>query len=212
MQRTRLSSPKQETKQAKCLNFRVLWYNISMEILIICGSTHKESLNLRVAKRVEEYVKKTGHNPTLIHLGEERLPMFEGYDVEYSPRVKEILKLMTTADGVMIVTPEYHRAIPSIVKNLFEYLDDDKDKIEDIPFALISAVESNWGGVAAQSTYLQMLRVLRAWLVPDQVFIPRANTVFLEDGTVTDESYLERIKKLTLKLIKASEVFKTFRI
>ena len=182
-----------------------------MNILIICASAHKESLNLRVAKRVEECVIDAGANPTLIHLGEERLPMFEGYDMEYSPRVREILDLLTSADGVMIVTPEYHRAIPAVAKNLFEYLDDEEDKIEDIPFALISAVESNWGGVAAQSTYLQMLRVLRAWLVPDQVFIPRADKVFLPDGTVTDESYLERIKKLTIKLVKAAKIFKQLR-
>ena len=119
--------------------------------------------------------------------------------------------MLTKADGVVICTPEYHRAIPAIVKNLFEYLDDEKDQIEDIPFALISAVESNWGGVAAQSTYLQMLRVLRAWVVPDQVFIPRASSIFLDDGTVADESYLERIKKLTNKLIKAAELFMSFR-
>ncbi|MDO8452160.1 MAG: NAD(P)H-dependent oxidoreductase [bacterium] len=181
-----------------------------MNILIICGSVHKDSLNLRVAKKVEVFVKEAGHNPTLIHLGDEKLPMFEGYDVDYPPRVVEILKLMTTSDGVMIVTPEYHRAIPAVVKNLFEYIDDEKVKIEDIPFALISAVASQWGGVASQSTYLQMLRVLRAWLVPDQVFIPRADKVFLSDGTVTDESYLERIKKLTNKLIRAAEVFKSF--
>lgn len=182
-----------------------------MNILIICGSVHKDSLNLRVARRVEGFVKEAGHNPTLIHLGVEKLPMFEGYDEEYSPRVREILKLLTTADGVMIVTPEYHRTIPAVVKNLFEYLDDDKDRIENIPFALISAVKSQWGGVAAQTSYLNMFRTLRAWLVPDQVFISRADKIFLPDGTVTDESYLERVEKLTLKLVKAAEVFQQFR-
>lgn len=183
-----------------------------MHILIINGSTHENSLNLRVARVSYEAVKATGNDVTLIHLGSENLPMFRGYDKPYPKRVKEILQLMMQAEGFIFHVPEYHHAVPAALKSLFEYIDDEETYIiRDRPAAMISASPGQFGGLQAQRSLYGLLRTLGVWLVPDELFIPRADKIFLEDGTITDEKIKQRIEKLAKRLVRAAELLKTLR-
>jgi len=181
-----------------------------LKILIINGSVHVDSLNLKIAKIVEKELQSLETQSTLIHLGEEKLPPFEGYGVPYPPRVNEILKLMTQADGFIFVVPEYHRSMPSVFKNLFEYIDDEEVKIEDRPAALVTATEGQWGQFAQMSMH-GMLRTLRVWLVPDQMYISQASTLLDEQGNLKDEKLLERLKSLVSRLVRASELLRPLR-
>lgn len=183
-----------------------------LHILVLCGSTHKDSLNLRVAKLVCSTIEASENKSTLIHLGEEDLPPFKGYDQPYPERVKEILKLMMEVDGYVIVTPEYHHSMPSVLKNLFEYIDDEDEYIvEDRPVVLISASPGQFGGVQAQWSLTGMLRTLRLWVVPDELFIARADKIFLGDGTIVDENMGSRVEKQVHRLLRAAELLKPLR-
>lgn len=183
-----------------------------MNILIINGSTHEHSLNLRAARVSEKAVKATGNAVTLIHLGKENLPMFRGYDKRYPKRVKEILQLMMKADGFILHVPEYHHAVPAALKSLFEYIDDEETYvIRDRPVAMISASPGQFGGVRAQHSLYGLLRTLGLWLVPDELFLPRAHKIFLDDGTITDEKIKQRIEKLAKRLVRVAELLKPLR-
>ena len=183
-----------------------------MNILIINGSTHKDSLNLRIAQISKKAVEKAGHKVTLIHLGDEDIPMFRGYDMQYPNRVKEILKLMMDADGLILHVPEYHHAVPAILKNLFEYIDDEETYIiRDRPVAMVSASPGQFGGARAQQSLYGLLRTLGLWLIPDELFIPRAHKIFLNDGTITDKKIKARVEKLSLRLVRAVQLLKPLR-
>lgn len=183
----------------------------NVHILVLCGSAHKVSLNLRVANLVHSTVEASGNKSTLVHLGEENLSAFRGYDQPYPKRVKEILRLMMEVDGYVIVSPEYHHTVSAALKNLFEYIDDDKYIIEDRPAALISASIGQFGGVQSQWAIYGMLRTLRVWLVPDELFIPRADEIFLEDGSITDKNMRGRVEKLVQRLLRAAELLRPLR-
>lgn len=181
------------------------------EIVVINGSAQKDSLNLHIAKFVEAELKEKGAETTLIHLGDEKLPPFEGYDVDYSPRVKEILNLLHNSDGIYFVMPEYHRAIPGVLKNLLDYIDDDEIKINDRPAALVTATIGQWGQWA-QMTILGTLRTLHVWLLPDEMYISRARqNVLNTDGTFKDENIKTRLQAQVDRFLKAVELLKPLR-
>ncbi|MDO8504136.1 MAG: NAD(P)H-dependent oxidoreductase [bacterium] len=180
-----------------------------MKIVVICGSTHVDSLNLRVAKVAHATVQAAGHESVLVHLGDENLPLFRGYDEEYPPRVKELIELLKTADGYILVTPEYHHAVPAALKSFFEYLDG--DELEDRPVAIMSASDGRFGGLQSQWSIHGMLRTLGLWVVPDELYIPKADEIFLPDGTITDEKIKQRVEDLSRRLVRAAELLKPLR-
>lgn len=180
------------------------------KIVIVNGSAHKDSLNLRIAKFVEGYLKNEGVDVSLIHLGEEKLPPFEGYDVPYSERVNEILRLMIEAEGFYLVVPEYHRAVPSVLKNLFEYIDDDRIKINDRPAAIVTATVGQWGQWS-QMTLLGTLRALHVWLLPDEMYISRATGLLDGNGEIKDEGVSGRLVGQIERFLKVVELLRPLR-
>lgn len=108
------------------------------KIVILNGSSKKaeKSLNLRVAKVAQAFLEGKGSEVSLVHIGDEELPPFRGYDEPYPERARELLSLFEQADGYVVVTPEYHHAFPAGLKNLLEYIKGPGGIMADKPVVL----------------------------------------------------------------------------
>ena len=182
------------------------------KVLVICGSAQKDSLNLHFARFVEKELSQRGAEVSFIHLGDEKLPSFEGYNIPYPPRVNEVLKLMTGADGFYFVIPEYHRSVPSAFKNLLEYIDGEEDgiRINDRLAALITVTAGSWGQWS-QMTLLGTLRALYVWLLPDEMYISHAQGKINEKGEIMDAGTKKRLLGQIERFLKAVELLAPLR-
>lgn len=90
------------------------------KVLIIVGSSRKESLNLQLARMAEE-ILKDGVQASYLNFVD--LP-FMNQDIEFpAPEsVARVRQAVLAADGIWIFTPEYNYQIPGVLKNLLDWL------------------------------------------------------------------------------------------
>ncbi len=89
------------------------------KIGILVGSLHKESINRKIA---ESFVKMGNPNLTFSFINIENLPLFSE-DLEENPplAVTEFRQQVSENDLILIMTPEYNRSIPGVLKNALDW-------------------------------------------------------------------------------------------
>ncbi|MGI5471341.1 NADPH-dependent FMN reductase [Streptomyces sp. CA-132043] len=156
-----------------------------MNILALCGSLRKQSLNAAVLRTAAELCPPPHEVRIAPSLG--RLPFFE-QDVEETgvlpPAVAALRGRAGAAHGVLIATPEYARGTSGVLKNALEWLVGG-GQLYAKPVALVSASPSALGGDRAQAWLRETLTMMGADVLPDGLPIPQA-TAKIADGRLVD--------------------------
>lgn len=89
------------------------------KIAVIVGSLRKDSYNLQVAKGLEKLAAGKMQF-TFVTIGD--LPLFS-QDIEGNlpASVSKFKQEISSADGVLFVTPEYNRGLPGVLKNAIDW-------------------------------------------------------------------------------------------
>ena len=89
------------------------------KIAVIVGSIRRDSLNRRLAGALAKLASPKAEY-TILQIDD--LPLFS-QDLEPSPpaAVTRLKREIEAADGVLIVTPEYNRSIPGVLKNAIDW-------------------------------------------------------------------------------------------
>ena len=88
-------------------------------ILVVVGSIRRESLNRKLADAVaalapDEFAFERARI--------DDLPLYnQDDDGNQAPQVKRLKSEVTSADGLLFVTPEYNRALPGVLKNAIDH-------------------------------------------------------------------------------------------
>jgi chromate reductase len=169
------------------------------KILGISGSLRRASYNsalLRAATRLMP-------PDTTLEIGSIRgIPLYDG-DVEAQgipATVTQLKEAIVSADGVLLVTPEYNNSIPGVFKNAIDWLSrppaDVKRVFAGRPFALIGASPGAFGTTLSQVAWLPVLRTLgtQVWF-GGRLLVARAGGVFDESGALKDAAIEEQLKQ-----------------
>lgn len=110
----------------------------NMKILAISGSARKASTNTALLK-VMEKLAPAGIDLQVIHQLN-ALPVFSpDSEGEATPEtVQALMEMVSTADGIIISSPEYVRAIPGGLKNAIDWMVS-RFEVIDKPIALVHA-------------------------------------------------------------------------
>ena len=124
------------------------------------------------------------------------IPLYDA-DVEAAdgipPVVAALKDAIATADGLLMVTPEYNNSLPGVFKNAIDWLsrpDGDIARVfGGLPVGLIGASPGSFGTILSQSAWLPVLRTLgtNPWF-GGRLMLTRAGTAFGEDGTLAEEN------------------------
>lgn len=130
------------------------------------------------------------------------VPLYDG-DLEASegvPAEVESLKdRLVSADGLLLVTPEYNNSVPGVFKNAIDWMSRPPTDIAKVfkgrPVAVMGASPGGFGTILAQSHWLPVLRTLgmRPWF-EGRLMVSRAGSAFDEEGNLTDDSLRERLQ------------------
>lgn len=116
-------------------------------------------------------------------------PATEGMSEENSKRWSEI---MTRADGLIIVSPEYNHGYPGELKMMLDQLYKEYNRK---PVAICGS-----GGGLGGARMVEVLRIaaIELQMIPirNAVYFSNIKTLFDESGAIRDESYREKLKKL----------------
>ena len=174
-----------------------------VRIVGIAGSLRQGSFNRLVldaaARQLPDHVEMT------IWEGLEHVPPFNE-DAEIGPvpaAVAEIRRLIDTADGLMIVTPEYNGAMPGQLKNALDWASRPRGQaeLEGKLVATASAAASPHGGAWAQEGLRKVLGIIGAEVTDTQLVVGHVWQQFDDSSDLVDPALHPRLVDLLAELV-----------
>lgn len=176
-----------------------------MRILIISGSARQESITVRAALAVQNWLQKeTEHEIGLIDCRTFRFPVLEKVfnSVENTPEeFKEIAQKMFAADAFILVTPEYNGSFSPALKNLLDHFPKQLHK----PIGIVTASNGNLGGMRAAQQMILLSVALFGIPSPQLLIIPQVDKKFEADGTLIDETFHRNIHNFITEFLWLAE-------
>ncbi|MEL7460103.1 MAG: NAD(P)H-dependent oxidoreductase [Pseudomonadota bacterium] len=164
-------------------------------LLGLCGSLRTNSVN---AKLMREAARIYGGPFEEANL---RLPLYDG-DLEDAeglpPLVTTLSDQITSAEAVLVVTPEYNQSFSGVLKNALDWVSRTKGgPWRDKPVALLSAAAGRTGGARAQyALRLAMTPFRPRLLMGPEVLIAGAAGAFDAEGRLTGARYIKTLTEL----------------
>lgn len=165
-------------------------------ILTICGALRAGSTNRLLLDEARRAFGEAGWQDADL-----RLPLFDE-DIEIAEgipaAVQHLADQIAAADGVIISTPEYNKALSGVLKNALDWVSRVKgNPWADKPVAIMSAADGRSGGERAQASLRLAMVPFRARIVagPD-VFVAGSRAAFDGDGRLVDERTAKGLARL----------------
>ncbi len=162
-------------------------------IAIISASIRQERNSHRVAmyfkRQIEE--RQLG-SAEILDLKEYHFPLFEErlkYLSSPSSAVLDYAHKIRSADGIIIVTPEYNGGYPASLKNAIDLL---YEEWNHKPVAISTVSDGPFGGSQVITSLQFLLWKMKAITVPAMFPVPRVQDAFEADGNPKDPSAIEK--------------------
>jgi NAD(P)H-dependent FMN reductase len=153
------------------------------KIVILSSSVRYGRESHRVALYFKNYLEENNLAAAeILDLNRYKFPLFDErlkYQQSPSPAVVEFAGKIKSADGVIIVTPEYNGGYPASIKNVIDLLYDEWQKK---PVAISTASNGGFGGSQALVSLQFVLWKTGAWTVPALFPVPEISKNFDESG------------------------------
>lgn len=168
-------------------------------IVALSGSLRRASFNTALANAFVELAPSGISVEVFTPAG---IPLYDA-DVEAAEGIPDsvasLKERIVSADGMILVTPEYNQGVPGVLKNTVDWLSRPPADIGrvfgDRPLALCGASAGRGGSRAAQYAWLPTLRALgvRLWN-GGQLYLPAAGGLMGDDGRLADHDMRERVQ------------------
>lgn len=156
-------------------------------IAVIVGSLSKDSINRKVAKAIAATAPA---NLTFTEVAIGDLAFYNpDIEAEAPAAWTAFRDAIKAADAVLVVTPEYNRTLPAVLKNAIDV--GSRPWGHSIwagkPGAIVSASPGALGGFGANHNARQALGPLGVALLPHEAYIGAAHTLFNEASELTND-------------------------
>ena len=180
----------------------------TVRVAALCGSLRRESFNA-AALRAAIGMAPDGMTITEAPIGD--LPFYND-DIRqagYPETVMRFRQVLTEADAVLFVTPEYNFSVPGVLKNAIDWASRPPSQpFDGKPVAIMGAATGVVGTARAQYHLRQMMVFLNAFPVnKPEFFIGQAAGKFDAEGRLQDQptrdimrQLLEALQAWTLRL------------
>ena len=181
---------------------------MSPKIAILIGSLRRDANSKRLAKAFASLFPEDYQtfSPEIGHL-----PLYN-QDYDNSPEEPEsyadFRKEISSADGVIFITPEYNRGLPAVIKNAIDIASRPwgKNAWNGKPAVVISSSGGVMGGFGANQQLRQSLVFVNMRvLAQPEAYIGKAQTLVDPDGKILLEEtrqYFQSIVDAFVKLIE----------
>jgi chromate reductase len=164
-------------------------YDYMTQIAVIVGSLRADSLNKKLAKNIESLAPV---GTEFVYADISGLPLFSQDSEGNFPLSAQVLKdVIESADGVLIVTPEYNRSISGVLKNAIDWASRPwgSNSFDGKPAGIVGASMSPFGTAPAQAHLKDILVYLNTKLLGQpEVYITGAHEVFDDEGVIVESS------------------------
>jgi NAD(P)H-dependent FMN reductase len=166
-------------------------------IAIISSSVRRERKSHRVALYFQNYLK-ANHLATseILDLKEYNFPIFEDTIKTLQNPTEKILDFtnkIKSANGIIIVTPEYNGGFPASLKNVIDLL---YDEWQGKPISISTVSSGVFGGSQALVSLQFILWKIGACTVTNMFPVPNVEKTFDENGKAIDSIATDKLAKV----------------
>jgi NAD(P)H-dependent FMN reductase len=164
-----------------------------MHISILSSSVRTGRNSHRVALFFKNYIEANKlATAEILDLQQYQFPVFNErlkFQKNPSEQVVEFSGKVGSADGVLIVTPEYNGGYPASLKNVIDLLTDEWKRK---PIAISTVSAGAFGGSQVITSLQFSLWKLQALTVPAMFPVPKVSESYDENGIPTDKAGSEK--------------------
>jgi NAD(P)H-dependent FMN reductase len=178
-------------------------------ILVLVGSLRSGSTNKQIA---EAAVQNAPAGAVLtVFDGIANLPFYnEDIDTEAAvpQSAVQFRAALSSADAVLVVTPEHNGTIPAVLKNAIDWASRPfgESQISGKPVAVIGSAFGQFGGVWAQDETRKALGIAGAKVLEDvKLAIPGSVVRFAEVHPTDDAEVVEQLREVLQAIVESSE-------
>lgn len=160
---------------------------IMTKIAVFVGSLQEKSVNKMLAKNLEA-VAPEGVEFEYVDIAS--LPLFnQDLEADFPAEATNMKNIVEAADGVLLVTPEYNRSIPGVLKNAIDWTSRPwgSNSFNGKSAGIVGATISPVGTAAAQAELRQITAYLGTKLMGQpEVYLSVTSDTFNDAGEVND--------------------------
>lgn len=173
-----------------------------MKMLAISGSLRASSSNTAILRSIAKLV--TTNIQLSIYDGLGNLPHFnpELDNDNVISSVQDWRDRIRASDGIIFCTPEYAHGVPGVLKNGLDWIVSSGEFMNK-PTAVISASPSIDGGIRANDSLVQTLRVMMAKTTEETILCIPAVSAKLTGDEVTDPLTKQSLISLLDNLVRS---------
>lgn len=176
----------------------------------IVGSISSTSINRRLGAA---FARLAPEGTTLVEIPIKDLPHYSpDYDADYPQVARDFKQAIADVDGVIILTPEYSRSIPGVLKNALDWAARPygQGSFNGKPTAIAGTSGGAISAAIAQQHLKTILSHLNApTLGQPEGFIQSTPGLFTEDGEVTNEDTAAFLRSYLDAFVALIERYKT---
>jgi NAD(P)H-dependent FMN reductase len=189
-----------------------------VKISIISGSHRNPSQSEKVARHIEKTLQQEqGVDTWLYTLADNPLPLWDQSLWEDNPEWKErlapIREQLTSSDGFVIVSPEWHGQVPAGLKNFFLLFN--RFELGHKPAMIVAVSSADGGSYPVAELRMSSYKNNRICYIPEQVIVRNVEKVLndkAEDNNQEADSYFRERISWSLGILKAyAEAMKPMR-
>jgi chromate reductase len=178
-----------------------------IKVLAISGSLRRNSHNTTLLRAAAELL------PPPVELEFfDRLKAVEPYDEDADQGAgpagaRRLREAISSADAVLIATPEYNSSIPGQLKNAIDWASRplSTNALWGKPVAVVGASTGMFGAVWSQAEARKALAASGARVIEQDLPIGHADEAFTDDGRLADVELRERYVEILDELVSLAE-------
>ena len=163
------------------------------KLVIISPSVRKGRKSHRIAQYFNNLIKETALADTeILDLLVYNFPIFNErlkYQDSPSPESRDFADKVRSADGVIIITPEYNGGPPASLKNAIDLLTDEWRRK---PVSFVTVSEGNFAGTQSVIQLQFILWKMGALTVNTTMRLPNISASFDDNGVPADKTGIDK--------------------
>ncbi|WP_134091544.1 NADPH-dependent FMN reductase [Olivibacter sp. XZL3] len=163
------------------------------KIVLLSASIRQGRNSHRVALYFQRYIENNQlAEVEMVDLNAYNFPLFEErlrFLKDPSDKILDFASKIRTADGILLVTPEYNGGYPASLKNVIDLLYDEWRKK---PIAIATASAGNFGGAQVTTSLVFSLWKIGVMLVPAMFPVAKVQEAFNEEGEPLDKAQTDK--------------------
>jgi len=166
------------------------------KIAVFVGSLRKKSTN----KVLAQYLEKVAPEGMTFDYIDIRLPLYSE-DIENAGMPKEVQAMkekVEAANGVLIVSPEYNRSVPGVLKNAIDWISRPygHSSFANKPVGILGSSMGPVGTALGQADLRRIMLFQNAKVLGQpEVYVANAYEVFDESGNIVSERWQKNLKE-----------------